>query len=163
MDPERPETPGHITPQAEARLSPGVQTPASRIKHKILIKYIYVCGWNVTICGKVQGVNTLRPRVISIPKQRPDRAQGSRPQQAATGSELSHQSTQPRTPRTTSTPAGRVTNHRQVVWRGGNRPHSPAPGQEREPQKEAKEEATTPCQRLATPPTPHPNPGGAPA
>ncbi|KAK5601599.1 hypothetical protein CRENBAI_023572 [Crenichthys baileyi] len=31
-----------------------------------------------------------RPRDISLPKQRPDRAQGSRPQQAATGSEPAH-------------------------------------------------------------------------
>ncbi|MEQ2289817.1 hypothetical protein AMECASPLE_037134 [Ameca splendens] len=58
------------------------------------------------------------------PKAVAQQSPGSRPQQAAKGSEPAHTKVpSPQTQRTTSTRAGGDTDYRQVMWQGGNRPH----------------------------------------
>ncbi|MED6281664.1 hypothetical protein CHARACLAT_023984 [Characodon lateralis] len=103
-------------------------------------------------------------RDTSLLKQRPEKAQGSRPRHATTRLST-HQSTQPQTLRTTNTPAGKDTNQVQCRYHivatgpgkgspsrwGRDRQTVPAPAQ------------TTACtaQIQATPartPTPHPDP-----
>ncbi|KAK5617846.1 hypothetical protein CRENBAI_025873 [Crenichthys baileyi] len=62
------------------------------------------------------------PGHITPPSRGPTEPIGPGPGKQPPGGASTHQSTQPRILRTTSTPAGRDTNHLQVVWRGGNKP-----------------------------------------
>ncbi|KAK5620283.1 hypothetical protein CRENBAI_025984 [Crenichthys baileyi] len=68
-----------------------------------------------------------RPRDISIPKQRPDRAQGSRPRQAATGSQPAHTKVQVVIPHRGNQPPD--PGGGPLLTGGGERQTAPAPAQ----------------------------------